>query len=391
MRKVPIPIAQFLIDLLRGPVALVVWMGAGAGAVWLLLARPLPVTHVAWVPMIVAEVTAPEDGRLEALMVEQGQFVRHGEVLGRLDDAALHARLATELARVDELRARVEAAEVTAEADLARFAQDLELTRADETRRFAGDLLRYRGDEADLALDVLDHEVLRARTALEIERLDVLLVRAQNLVDDSIGPVADVEDLTLEKQQSEAELERLDDLIAGTTAERDAASARLALFLASAPAEVQALVPPDALAGVRAAVLVQERAVDEVEIALGRLELTAPMDGVVQEILRLEGQFVAAAEVVVRVLAPRANEAVLYMDPAIAHGDLVGRKVELRRVGSPETVVESIVATMSPQIELMPERLWVSPDLPRYGRAVRVPVGPPSVFLPGEVLGARLK
>ena len=130
---------------------------------------------------------------------------------------------------------------------------------------------------------------------------------------------------------------------------------------------------------------------NEVQVALDRLELIAPLDGVVQEILRLEGQSVAAAEVVARLLAPRASEAVLYIDPAVAHGDLVGRKVELRRLGSPETAVESIVATMSPQIELMPERLWVSPDLPRYGRAARVPVGTPSVFLPGEVLGVRLK
>ena len=50
MRKVPVPPAQLLLDLLRGPLALVVWVAAGASAVFLLLDRPPAATHVAWMP-----------------------------------------------------------------------------------------------------------------------------------------------------------------------------------------------------------------------------------------------------------------------------------------------------------------------------------------------------
>ena len=35
--------------------------------------------------------------------------------------------------------------------------RNLELTRAEEVRRYAGDLRRYQGDEAELALDLLEH------------------------------------------------------------------------------------------------------------------------------------------------------------------------------------------------------------------------------------------
>ena len=392
MRKIPIPLTQRLTDLLRGPVAATVWLASGTTAIWMLLQRPEPVSHVAWMPPLVAEVTAPEGGRLELLSVEPGQLVKKGEVLGRLTDAVLQARLATELARVEELRARVQAAEVTAEIDVARYVQNLELTRAEEVRRYAGDRRRYQGDEAELALDLLEHGVSRARTAAQIERLLPRLERARALVaDGGIGPKADVVDLELRLQQEQSELSRLDELIVRATAERDAATLRLDNFLESAPPEIQGYAPPDALAGIRAAVLVQERAVEEVEVSLGTLDLTAPMDGVVQEVLRLEGQSVAAAEVVLRVVAPDASEAVLFIDPAVAHEALVGRQVELLRAGRPETLVESVVASVSPQIELMPKRLWLAPDLPRYGRAVRVPIGSPSLFLPGEVLGARLR
>ena len=367
-----------------------VWVAAGASAVFLLLDRPPAATHVAWMPTTIAGVTSPEDGRLASLTVTPGQYVRRGEVLGRLDGAALLARLSTEEARVSELRARVDSAETKAEADLARFAQELEVARGDEARRYAADLRRYRGDETELALDLLDHQVRRARTALELEHLRVRLARAQGLVDDGVGPAVDVEDLTLRMRRSEAELERLDALLARTATERDAASARLAAFVADAPPEVVALAPPDTLAGVRAAVLVQERTVDEVQVSLANLELTTPIDGVVHEILLLEGQSVSAADVVVRVLSPRGDEAVLFIDPIAAHETLVGRAVELRGASPDGPVVESTITAVSPHVELMPERLWLGPDLPRYGRAARVPLGAPGVFLPGEVLGARL-
>ena len=99
----------------------------------------------------------------------------------------------------------------------------------------------------------------------------------------------------------------------------------------------------------------------------------------------------AAADVVVRVLSPRGDEAVLFIDPAAVHETLVGRAVELRGAGLDGPVVESTITAVSPHVELLPERLWFSPDLPRYGRAARVPVGATGVFLPGEVLGARLR
>lgn len=391
MRRVPIPIGQRLRDLLRGPLVLAVWLGAALGAAWLLARRPLPVTHVAWVPVVTAEVTAPEDGRLATLDVEPGRFVRAGEVLGRLDAAELQARLERERARIDELRARIADAEAAAEVELERFVQDLELARADDARRYATELRRYRGDEAELALDALDLEVDRARTRVEIERLQVRLERGESLVEDGIGAVADVEDLTLRKRRSEAELERLDILLERTGEEREAAARRLAAFLEQAPVAADAPRPPDTLAGLRAAVTVQERAVEEVEVVLAGLELTAPIDGVVQEVLRMEGQSVAAAEVVVRLLSPRADEAVLYVDPAVAGTSLAGRRVQLRRVGDPETVVDSSIAEVSPHVEILPERLWTAPDQPRYGRAARIPVGTSGTFLPGEVLDVSLE
>ncbi len=232
MRKVPIPFTQRLVDFLRGPVALLVWLGAAGSASWMLMQRPAAVTHVAWVPPVLAEVTAPSDGRIQILSVRPSQIVARGDVIGRLDDGALIARLATELARVEELRARVTTAEAVAADDLERAILDLEITRADEARRYAGDLRRYQGDEADLALDVLALEVEIAIALAEIDRITALSVRVQIVADDGYVPLAGAEELALSLRKVEQGLEATRTLVARTRVERDAAAARLTTFLA---------------------------------------------------------------------------------------------------------------------------------------------------------------
>jgi multidrug resistance efflux pump len=390
MRRVPIPLGQRLADLLRGPVALLVWAGAALGAGWMLLQRPVPVAYVAWVPPTTSTVTAPADGLLASLSVRPAQRVHQGDVLGRLDDGPLRSRLATESARVDELRARVEAAEVQAARAGALEALDLRVERTDEDRRYLADLRRYFGDEVELALSLLELEVKVTTDQVEIERVEVRLVRARQLAEGGDGPEADVEDLALLKLQVEERLARNRILLEKTRLERDAATERLASFQAQAPARVEALPVGDVLAGLRAAVVVQELAVEEVKVGLARLRLVAPMDGQVGQVFLAEGQTVLAGVSVLELVSEQAIEAVLYVDPAVAHELHLGAQVELSRLGPTQAVFVSKVASLAPRIELMPERLWTAPDLPRYGRAAHMPLGEPQVFMPGEVLGARL-
>jgi multidrug resistance efflux pump len=390
MKKVSIPLAQRLGDLLRGPIVLLVWLGCAAVAGWIMLQRPAPLTHTVWVPPVLVEVKSPADGRVEVLSVHQSQLVRRGDVIGRLDDAALTARLETELARVEEMRARVMAAEARAASELETAIREFELDRADEFRRYAGDLPRYTRDEANLALDVLALEVQIALDLAEIERIVVRWRRAEALAERDAGPVAEVEDLALLQAQFQADLETTRTLLARTRVERDAATARLEAFVAARPVDVPAHVQGDSLSGVRAAVEVQLLAVAEVRVALAGLRLIAPLDGHIHALHLTDGQTVLAGDPVVRIVAEGADEAVLFLDPESADLDLVGRQVELRRPRRVGRMVKSTVISIAPHVELMPERLWLAPDQPRYGRAARVRLGEGHPFVPGEVLGVRL-
>ena len=56
----------------------------------------------------------------------------------------------------------------------------------------------------------------------------------------------------------------------------------------------------------------------------------------------------------------------------------------------PETVAESFVIRVAPDIELLPERMWRAPAQPEYGRAVVIAAVPRLNLTPGELLSVRL-
>jgi RND family efflux transporter MFP subunit len=65
-------------------------------------------------PLIVeqqADVVAERDGRITAVKVEVGDHVRRGEVLALLDDRVLQAARAEKAAKIDSLRAQIQASE----------------------------------------------------------------------------------------------------------------------------------------------------------------------------------------------------------------------------------------------------------------------------------------
>ena len=64
-------------------------------------------------------------------------------------------------------------------------------------------------------------------------------------------------------------------------------------------------------------------------------------------------------------------------------------RVELVKSNRPEQVAVSQVVHVGPVIELMPERLWQNPNLPRYGLPVLIRIPPGMELVPGELVGVR--
>jgi len=131
-------------------------------------------------PLVVeqqADVVAERDGRVTAVSVEIGDYVRRGEVLALLDDRVLQAARAEKAARIDSLRAQVqewEAEQKSNEADLRRAdsmrsekilsEEDWEHVRYKLTETIA-QVARYKADElaAESELRAADVELGQSR------------------------------------------------------------------------------------------------------------------------------------------------------------------------------------------------------------------------------------
>jgi len=394
--KVPIPFDQRLATFVRGPLVGLVWLATATLCVVMLNGRTGPLEHRAWIPPVEYEVSTVSSGVLGSVLVQPFQAVSKGELVAQLDPRPLEAKLATAQAEVLRLRAQIADERMRVEADHARVQalaqQDAAGTDANRRMRLEGDLLRSSYDESDLRLSVMELEVLLATDRVGADLLSARFKRARALASDGTGPLAAAADLELELSQSHERINRNEELLQARQAEWQRSRDRVAEIRTTFAAELVApdlpLIPP-ATRALEAGIRVQELAIAELELDRGALSLRAPIDGQVSRLYVGEGQSLMAGRAAMLVTATVASEAVVFVEPDMVQVEgLLGRSIELR--AGERRSLETVVASISPKAELLPERLWPHPSIPTYALALRVPLRGAGLFLPGEIMRARL-
>ena len=64
-------------------------------------------------------------------------------------------------------------------------------------------------------------------------------------------------------------------------------------------------------------------------------------------------------------------------------------RVELIKAGKPVRIAASQVVELGPSVELIPERLWVNPNVPEWGRPILIKIPPDLKLIPGELVGIK--
>jgi len=64
-------------------------------------------------------------------------------------------------------------------------------------------------------------------------------------------------------------------------------------------------------------------------------------------------------------------------------------RVRLVKNSEPPQIANSQVVYLGPNVELVPQRLWDSPDTPKWGRRMLIGIHADMKLLPGEVVGIR--
>lgn len=362
-----------------GPKRFVPWLLWGAA-----LAAAIPLfastSGLGIAPAIVeikkVSLSCPRAAQVEAVLALPGEAVKAGQVLARMDASALDAELAVARAELRRAQLGLAARQVSLRDDRSKAASRL----ATDAERAAQQLARLATEDE--------------RDRGELSQLDEQLSREEKLVSGDLARSERLNELKLKKAALARKVEKGASELQLAQANAAAASRRLAEWRppATAKAQVQAddKSLADLLAPERAAVEVQAKKVDALELSRGKLELKTPFDGRVSEVLRRPGETVAKEASVVTVVDDRPTTAIAYVDQRWAKRVAIGDRAELlardrtgpRRVGQ--------VVALGPVMTELPPRFRRIPNQREYGREVFVRLDSPAP-LPGESFDATFR
>jgi multidrug resistance efflux pump len=370
MKRVRVPIKQRLEGAFRIPFTLLFWATAGFGALTLHQTRPIPHDFIGIVRSPEVSVASAIDGRIETLPIALYQFVETGEVVATLDPTQLQSGIAsarTELVRLrSELgaeRARLENAELTAGFD-----------RAMELRR-------YLGDEAEARIDGLQVQGEIASKVIREQRLSVRLERLSSLAESGLMPAAEIEELELQLARTTVEIASEKELLAASKEELKNAQQRTAFYRESLPDSPK---HDPILRPLELALDVQEAQIDELLISARELVVRAPVDGHVASLTGHRGRVVAVGDALLTLIPDGVLEVEVFLPEEKLGALSVDDTVLLSSTLNPRLSAESLVVRIAPDVRALPERLWLDPQVPQFGRVALVRGAPALGLSPGQ-------
>ncbi len=339
----------------------------------------------------IAHVCAPVDGRLKAVYVKLFDNVAVGQKVAELDDKLISAQIETITATAEQLRARL----IPTQEQLLTDMSDRELDMAEEQRRFAIDVERARlealGLKAQIAADKVTLEDLTAEVDIATDLLakDAIapyeLQKAQMLYNALAEKIEKTEEQLSQAQEQLSLTQQRRDAFAGQTTQHPSIDA--------------------ALEAIRKEAAVQEKLVEELTLQRKALVVTAPIDGVVIQILgrtndvalrragegiiRKPGEMILAGQPIMVIAQGQPTEILSYVIESQIGQIKPGTKVVLIKKTESPQIAQSEVTYVGPVVEQLPARLWLNPNMPQYGLpfVVRIPEG--MDLRTGESVGIR--
>jgi multidrug resistance efflux pump len=144
---------------------------------------------------------------------------------------------------------------------------------------------------------------------------------------------------------------------------------------------------------VKAALEVEQRALEVIEAQLKPSELLAPMDGFVSAVHRQSGESVLAGEAILTISGTRSERIMAYLRQPLQVEPTVGMRIEVRSRSRMRNVALAEVVSVGSQMEpILPELLPMRPggmDLVEYGLPLVIRLPPELGLIPGEIVDLR--
>jgi len=293
----------------------------------------------------------------------------------------LQAQLATVLAEIEHLTAQL----VPTQDSLNAEKTDREANRIIDSRRFSVDVENARLD------------ILRFRALIETDRITLKDLELEVKVTEELLKQDAVVPYELQKAQAQhdtlaTKISENEQLLAQANTALEQAIKRRDEYFQHEPYHPSV---EGALDVVRKAIRVQERRMDEVLLQIEALdvnqavELKAPFDGVISQILRGASEAVLAGEPILALTEAGPTEIVAYASEEQVNNIREGMEVELIKSSEPARIIRSRITYVGPVVEQMPVRLWRNPNFPQWGRPFLIEAPPEIGLVTGELVGIR--
>lgn len=374
-RPIETPFDQRVADFKRRQLPLIVWSIAALACVFMLTGRAGRYEYIGLARAMQYEISASATGQLEALAVGLYDSVESGDVLVRINDAEIAARLERSQATIRQRTAEMTAAK----------SQLMSSSRLDQAG-WTADLRRFQIDEEERRLAALELSVTVEADEIEAEWLALELARSKPLLDSGVIGQSEYDAIRLEHDVVSQRLTANGVLLTQTQEEYRAARERRQSFerdLPSLPGEALLLAP------LQASIEIENQRLRELQARRRATVLRSPVAGQVSSISARQGQTVTPGQPILTVTERAVAEILTFLkesDGRIVHENTL---VQVSSINRPGQVAESVVTRVGPDLEVLPERLWPAPSTPEYGRAVVIASVPGLQLTPGELLNVR--
>lgn len=367
---------RILADFKRGPATVIIWLLAIGATALLFDHRSRRFEYIGLARGIEHRIASETGGRIESLLVNLCEDVQTGDVVVKLDDSLLNARIETARASVRQLEAQLE----TAQLNLATNANSLLTDWQSKLADFQTQEEKYRIDALNLKVAIESDRIEEQRLHLEMERM-------RKLLEAEAASQRDYDMTQLQHDQVAIRIAENTSLVAKIEKDMREAAMRREEFARRLPAEHPT---DDMIAPIRAAIRKEELEMEELQIQRRRMVLRAAVNGRVSQVLCQPGQVVSPSEPILLITEKYVSQIIGYISENDTTPVRENMTVQLARADQPKTVAEASILRLGIGIEELPARLWRDPRRPEFGRSFVVSAPQPLALAPSEKIVIRL-
>jgi len=384
---------------------ILVWLGAVACVIGLFTRRSQRFEIVGMARSPVLHVSVNCQAKLKTVAVKLFEHVKKGQTV-----TIVNTVLDNEQPRI-ELQTQLDAILAEIEHLSAQLVPTQETLLAEESDRVINRIARMRTFAVDIENARIQILSLRSQIASDrivLEDLASEAKIARDLVEQKAIAPYEQEKAQIQYNALAKKIEENENLLQQAKSDLEQAQQRQDEYSKSNPFNPSV---DDALEVIRKQIAVQERLMDGVLAQLEalkareNLEVKAPIDGVVipiqqqanealmrrpgEKIMGRPGEVVTAGEPILAIAQAMPSEIIAYIGDRLLGQVEENMPVEIIKDREPPQIAKSQIKQIGPTMELMPERMWLNPNMPQWGRPVLIEIPDGLELIPGEMIGIR--